>query len=245
MSASDLSPFVAAVIQDGIVAEMKEQIEEFQRREENHLKVQITGHGGSPIYGETSLKEGRTSTKDYFGLVLNDCWSIDTHHCNNPCIFPFDEETLAQLEIRVGGFILLKQFWRSHAGLVFKRYSPHANNEPYTLGFEIGPSQYDHHNNIPIHTVYARLGLAASSSTSMDDKNTFVSLIKSFGLRTSESNMLHHFRTLVNVNDERGGGTKLTMTIERIVFRKNFISVSMSRLNEIGIQTNPPFVRRG
>ena len=216
MSASDLAPFVAAVIEDGIVAEMKNKIEELeskiQRREENHLQVQITGRGGSPIYFETSLQEGRP----VLGSGSFDLWCIDPDDCTNPCIFPFDEESAAQLEIRVGGFVLLRRFW-SHTGLEFKRYKQrikHDDIEPFALAFSIGPSEYDH-NKTPVRTIHARLGLAASSSTSMDDKNTFVSLIKSFQEIQERvfrlNQLLRHFGTLINTNDERGGGTKLAM----------------------------------
>ena len=209
MSASDLAPFVAAVIEDGIVAEMKKKIEELeskiQKYERERLNVQITGHRGNRLYGETSLKEGR--------VVSNDCWSIDPHHYNNPCICPFDEESIRQLQIRVGGRVPLKQFWRSHVGYNFKRFT-YDDNEPYALCFEIGPSEYDR-NKSSIHTIHARLGLAASSSTSMDDKITFVSLIKSFQEIQERvfrlNQLLRHFGTLINTNDERGGGTKLAM----------------------------------
>lgn len=241
MSASDLRK----------IEELESKIQEFQRRQVNQLKVQITeitGHGGNRLYGETSLIAGRP--------VSNDCWSVDPHHYNNPCICPFDEESMKQLQILIGGNVVPQEFFSFRAALEHYGLLSHLlgdGNEPFALSFEIGPpppSDYDDRNKIPIHTVYARLGLAASSSTSMVDKIKFVSLIKSFQDVQEKvfqlDQLLRHFGTLINTNDERGGGgTKLAMTIERIVFRKNFISGGMSLLNEIGIQTNPPAAHRG
>ena len=243
MSASDLAPFVAAVIEDGIVAEMKNKI---QIHERERLNVQITGHGGNRIYGETSLKEGRP--------VSNDCWSVCTNYYNNLCICPFDEESIAQVELRVGGIVLLKQFLMAddryqwvHGGLEYKQLVDGVG-EPCALHFRIVPS-YSTGNKSPIHTIYVFLSLATSSSASRDAKITFISLMKSFqgynGRPFQPEQLFRHFDAFINVNDERGGGTKLTMTFERIVFHKYFISGGMSLLDEIGIQTNPQAVRRG
>jgi len=230
MSASDLRK----------IEELESKIQEFQRREENQLKVQITeitGHGGNRLYGETSLIAGRP--------VSNDCWSVDPHHYNNPCICPFDEESIKQLQILVGGNVVPQEFFSFRAALEHYGLLSHLfgdGNEPFALSFEIVESNHD----IPSHTVYARLGLAASSSTSMVDKIKFVSLIKSFQDVQEKvfqlDQLLRHFGPLINTNDERGGGTKLTMTFERIVFRKDFIRGGMSLLDAIGIQTNPPDV---
>ena len=50
MSASDLAPFVAAVIEDGIVAELQRKNKELESKIHTHeserLLVQITGLGG-------------------------------------------------------------------------------------------------------------------------------------------------------------------------------------------------------
>ena len=49
--------------------------------------------------------------------------------------------------------------------------------------------------------------------------------------------LLHHFDTLINTDDERGIGTKLTMTFETIEFHKDSISGCMSLMDKLGVQT--------
>ena len=70
MSASDLAPFVAAVIEDGIVAELQHKIEDLeskiQRYEENQLRVQITGRTGGTTYKKRDHRSALVSG----GLLL-------------------------------------------------------------------------------------------------------------------------------------------------------------------------------
>ena len=110
-----------------------------------------------------------------------------------------------------------------------------------TLCFQIVPSN---HNKSPIQTIHVHIRLAASSSTSIDDKETFSSLIDSFDRneRFQPEQLLHHLDTLINTNGERGGRTKLTMTFEKIRFRNDSISGCISLMDKLGIHTT---VRRG
>ena len=102
MSASDLAPFVAAVIEDGIVAEMKNKIEELkhkiedlestvQDRDNERLLVQVTGHNGRPIYVEKSLKDGWLWVD--VDNVNNDAF-ICPFDVDDAFICPFDEESI-------------------------------------------------------------------------------------------------------------------------------------------------------
>ena len=49
--------------------------------------------------------------------------------------------------------------------------------------------------------------------------------------------MLHHFDTLINVNDEQGEGTKLILTFDRMTFDKDSISGCISLMDKLGIRT--------
>ena len=237
MSASDLAPFVAAVIEDGIVAEMqrknealKQKIEELesniQDRDNARLLVQMTGRAGNRIYGQESLKKGRP--------IGGSAWWLD---CDN-CMCPFDEESITQLEIRVGGTVLLNQFLMGDDQF----YCEESGNKKGWdfFHFQIIPFN---RNTSSIHAIHAHIGLAASSSTSMDDKKTFVSLMESFTPTMMNDEMfqleqlLHHFDILINTDDERGIGTKLTMTFETIEFHKDSISGCMSLMDKLGVQT--------
>ena len=154
---------------------------------------------------------------------------------------PFDEESVTQLEIRVGGIVLLEQFL-----IADERYqcfvASFYNGNPTSLCIKIVPSN---RSKSPIHTIGARIGLAASSSTSIDDREIFLSLIESFcmlrkapGGRFQLEELLHHFDTLINVNGEQGERTKLTLTFESIIFRKDSISGCIALMDKLGIRTS-------
>ena len=241
MSASDLAPFVAAVIEDGIAAEMQRKIDELehkiedlestvQDRDNERLLVQVTGHGGDPIHGQESLKDGLP------GLING--WNLGNDN-NYFCVCPFHEESIKQLEISVGGIVLLKQFLMADDRYQWFRVDLRYRNLEPIFCFQIVPSN---HNKSPIQRIHAHIGLAASSSsTSIDDEETFSSLIDSFD-RFQPEQLLHHLDTLINTNGERGGRTKLTMTFEKINFRNDSISGCISLMDKLGIRTT---VRRG
>ena len=118
MSASELAPFVAAVIDDGIAPELQRKNQELtrkidalesaiQHRDNERLLVQITGRHGRPIYGEKSLKKGRPCD-GYWSL---DFYNEDDADNRYACICPFDdEESITQLEIHVGGILIMPRF---------------------------------------------------------------------------------------------------------------------------------------
>jgi len=258
MSASELAPFVAAVIEDGIVAEMKNKIEELestiQHREDKNLEVQITGQNGYPIYGKQSLKTGSSFSNTLWDLDMME--KIDENKYKE-CSCPFDKESITQLEIRVGGIVLLKRFLMDDQYHCFRIETQHMtycisngteniNVKAPILNFEIRPVACNR-NKSPFECIYARIGLAsglaATSSTSfVDDKINFSSSIKSLeslapagGFQLNR--LLRHFDTLINGDDEGGGGTKLTMILEIIMFNKDSISGCISLMDELGVRT--------
>ena len=249
MSASDLAPFVAAVIEDGIVAEMKHKIEELestvQDRDNERLLVQITGRNGRPIYGEKSLKHGNSDDDIYDHDTL---WSLDIDNVEDAWICPFDEESITQLEIRVGGTVLLKQFlvaddqYQSYRHISKNENFVDDDNEPLALCFQIVPS--NRNNKSPLHVIQAHLRLAASSSASIDDNAKFSSLAKSFlnvpATPSQLEELLHHFDTLINVDDEREEGTKLILTFDSIIFDNDSISGCIALMDKLGIRTTVP-----
>ena len=239
-ASSDLAPFVAAVLEDGIVAELQQKIAQLesklQRRADNHLKVQITGRNGNRLYGDYSLKDHRSMDDDCDDWFLDMSKKIVDGNILK-CVCPFDEESIAQLEIHVGGIALLKQFLMAedqfNCTLGWKSTGA---NGVLSMGVVFEPVSII---ITPIETIYAQIRLAASSSTSIDDKELFSSLIESFDTvgDSQPQVLLHHFDPLINTNGEGEGGTKLTMTLERIYFGKDSISGCISLLDELGVQT--------
>ena len=118
MSASELAPFVAAIIDDGIAPELQRKNKELKRkidalestiqdRDNERLLVQITGRHGRPIYGETSLKYGMP----WVDVLAHDTlWSLNIDNEDDAFICPFDKKSITQLEIRVGGMLLMPRF---------------------------------------------------------------------------------------------------------------------------------------
>ena len=94
-------------------------------------------------------------------------------------------------------------------------------------------------NHSKRRSLFAQIVLAALSSTSIDDKDIFSSLIRSYHLLVDShpQEVLRHFDTLITTNGEGEGGTKLAMTLEQIYFRKDSISGCISLLDELGVQT--------
>ena len=78
----------------------------------NYITIQITGRNGNRLYGDYSSKD--------HGSMNDDCddWFLDMSKKNKKivdgnilkCVCPFDEESIAQLAIHVGGIALLQQF---------------------------------------------------------------------------------------------------------------------------------------
>ena len=79
MSGSDLAPFVAAVLNDSTMDEMKNEIDKLRSTlieyVDETLLVQITGKNGTPVHYETSFKnaepifhEGEIDDNEIIGL---------------------------------------------------------------------------------------------------------------------------------------------------------------------------------
>ena len=131
-----------------------------------------------------------------------------------------------QIVIRVGGIVQWFLSDRNHY------------NVP-SLSFHI------RNKRSPVHTKHAHIGFAASSSPSLNDKETFKSLIDSFYYKGSSKfqleELLHHFDTFINANGERGSETKLIMTFESNIFRKDSISGCIALMDKLGIRTTDQY----
>ena len=70
-SNSDLAPFVASVLKDRTVADLMTEIDELkkeaQRKDDERLRVEITGPRGTPVYYQASMKDGYNATNTYIG----------------------------------------------------------------------------------------------------------------------------------------------------------------------------------
>ena len=108
-SISDLAPFVASVLKDRTVADLMTEIEELkkeaQRKDDERLRVEITGPRGSPVYYQASTKDGYAK------------WPVDS---SDDFWVPFDAQnhnhttvlnlaaTIEGLEVRLGGVLVSK-----------------------------------------------------------------------------------------------------------------------------------------
>jgi hypothetical protein len=119
MSASDLAPFVAAVLRDDIVANMKEEIDKLNSKLESCkderllVQISITGGGGGGIRDDSnsepdhyhnyaSLKDGYYSgqNKQYWKVKM----IIPNKKKKNTYSFPLN--FITKLEIRLGGTVV-------------------------------------------------------------------------------------------------------------------------------------------
>jgi hypothetical protein len=102
MSGSDLAPFIAAVLRDRTVDEMKNEIDGLQSKlkdqEDERLQVQITGEDGSPVYYEGSMKNGSPEQLPGGGI-----WTVKLDV--NDVVLPLNS-IAAGLEIWLGGILL-------------------------------------------------------------------------------------------------------------------------------------------
>ncbi|OEU18150.1 hypothetical protein FRACYDRAFT_225493 [Fragilariopsis cylindrus CCMP1102] len=69
MSGSDIAPFVAAVLRDEVVDEMKNEIDVLQSE---RFLVQITGIDGTPIHYQGSMKNGNRCGEDHWCVPLDE-----------------------------------------------------------------------------------------------------------------------------------------------------------------------------
>lgn len=96
---SDLAPFVASVLRDQNVEELLEENQELRERLATlpmHLKLEITGRDGTPVYYTSSMDQGEPTGS---GTL----WQVG---------FPESQEIaldeLPNLEVRVGGDVRAK-----------------------------------------------------------------------------------------------------------------------------------------
>jgi len=94
MSLSDMASFVAAVLKDGTMADLKRENNELRALVEDRLLIHITGPQGTPIYYEGSLKNGSSPDS---GMLWN-------FFLENPLSISL--RSLAGMEIRIGEIVV-------------------------------------------------------------------------------------------------------------------------------------------
>jgi len=98
---SDLAPFVAAVLRDRTVEEMKQEIDDLRAELSRTRKVSVTGPFDSPVYAEGQLENGRLA-----GLAGPDyprLWRVDLGALAVCSVAAFQG-----IEVRVGGICVAK-----------------------------------------------------------------------------------------------------------------------------------------
>jgi len=89
-----------------LLAEIKRKDERIQQQAEDRLRVEITGRNGDLVYCKTSMKDGVVGLEPRSQPL----WHVhfDPKDGNNTTIFPNFVETVAGLELRLGGVVVFK-----------------------------------------------------------------------------------------------------------------------------------------
>ena len=105
-SGSDLARFVAAVLRDEVVHELITENNELQSRENERLRVQVTGNNGTPIHYEGSFKnaEPRYSYINNDGLPYKVGIGLRFGYDGITDGFPLS--SIGEIEIRSGGVVV-------------------------------------------------------------------------------------------------------------------------------------------
>jgi hypothetical protein len=130
---SDLAPFVAAVLRDKSIADMKEDIDS-QRRENDVLRqqlrdtraVKITGVNGSPVFARAQLEDGILDDigRDYQYLVRFP--DQQQQHGDLLPVAVCSPRDLMNLEVHIGSLRI-----ETFSGPFVKEYSDAADNDPF------------------------------------------------------------------------------------------------------------------
>ena len=244
MSASDLAPFVAAVIEDGIATELQRQNAELQQeiaalkstiqdRDEERLLVQITGRHGRPIYGATSLKHGRPEL-DMFDRDISWVVNIDN------CICPLDEESITQLEIRVGGMLIMPRMLDQSVPILL--HYEHEDEDDLDklvyldkVKFVFGPDQLDDDDDPPITRLTGRVGpiTVRHANVLWNMQNVMTEIFTRY---LFEQNVLPPTGAVGAQPTARN----LTLVVTKIEFYKKGISGCISLLKQLDIRTLVP-----
>jgi len=250
MSASDLAPFVAAIIDDGIAPELQRENEEQQRKintleskiqelNNERLLVQITGRHGRPIYGETSLKHGKSSSYPFADGPEMNLLLLQINN-ENDAICPFDEEPVTQLEIRVGGMLIMPRVLEQLVTILSFNDEEHDDEDDldklvYLNELELPTNAaFDDEDDCPIIQLIGRVG-----PITVRHYKSLCNLPEDAAIYIS--NLLEH-----NVLPTTGAATeaqqtrKMTLTVTKIVFYRKNISGCISLMKQLGIRTSAP-----
>ena len=241
MSASELAPFVAAIIDDGIAPELKRKIDvleaTIQDRDHERLLVQITGRDGHPIYGEKSLKHGIPKI-DEDGF--ENLWLLKINNEDDAIICPFDEEPITQLEIRVGGMLIMSRVLEQLVMIAHPHFQEHDDEDDldklvYVEDVAIW-STWDFNgddideNDCPINRILARVGPITVRHYKALRKITS-------GIETSTSDLFEHNVLPTTATAGAQPTRKITLAVTQIEFNKKNISGCISLMKQLGIRT--------
>ena len=240
MSASELASFVAAVIDDGIAPELQRKNNELKRKidalestihqhESERLLVQITGRYGRPIYGEKSLKHGIPQVDEHAAETL---WWLainnDKDDAYDAFICPLDEEPSTQLELRVGGILILPRLLEQLSTIVFN-YEEHADEDDldklvYLENVDFQPFESFEEEDCPINQLLGRVG-----PITIRHYKALCKMAES-GTDLCTRDLFEH---------DRGAqpARNMTLAIQEIEFYKKNISGCISLLKQLGFRT--------
>ena len=109
MSGSDLAPFVAAVLRDEVVDEMKNEIDELRSTlteyVDKSLLVQIMGMDGTPIHYEESFKNAERYDDDQIGDDIS-LYFANEGRGDDITTGGFPLSSLNEIVIRLGGVVV-------------------------------------------------------------------------------------------------------------------------------------------
>lgn len=89
---SDLAPFVAAALNDKVVADLLEENQRLKHQLQSFQRVRITGKNGAPVYAEHDFGQGKPTDHGW--------WVVRLPSTTTPCRM----SQLADAEVHVGNF---------------------------------------------------------------------------------------------------------------------------------------------
>ena len=258
MSASELASFVAAVIDDGIAPELQRKNNELKRKidalestihkhENERLLVQITGRHGRPIYGEKSLQHG----SPYFDEgTYKTMWSLDIDNDKDDAydafICPLDEEPepSTQLEIRVGGMLILPRILEQLGTIANFNEGEHVDEDDldklvYLEGVDLQYIGDYEEDDCPINRLLGRVGPITVRHYKALCKRFQANIESGTDMTTSD---LFEHNVLPTTTAAAGAGAAaapptrtMTLTVQEIEFHTENISGCMSLMKNLGI----------
>ena len=206
---SDLVPFVAAIIRDKTVDDMKDELEKMKEQRDRQFLVQITGPNGTPIYYHGSLLDDGYNSPFGFRTKNGDFWAVNLKSNNNDDDAAAGRVTfngIEELEFRLAGIVL------QHLKMEQLRFQvkTHLFDQKRQMCDTIIGNKSTKH---PIATIFAVIGPIPCSS--QEELETITRRIANADVLVQDMNMI----------------------ITKLFFQKSRISGILSLLENIGVNT--------